>query len=140
MNLLNALIAKVTKSSVGAAFGVIPAWVWYGVIALVLVMFGGWVNGQRWELKYSKHIAQDVQAIAASITAQSADNTAAAAQYVIVEGKERIKYVERTKEAKDYEKQNQSDAPRTCRANDWVGAEFERLYNGEPGTVSKATN
>lgn len=133
-------IKALGKTSGVAMLGLMPAWAWYGLIALSLVMFGGWINGQRWELKYNAHISADSTRVEQAKTAQSNDNTVAATQYVIVEGKEKIKYVERTAKAKDYEKRNQSDAPRTCRANDWVGDEFERMYNGEPTALPKTAN
>ena len=77
---MSKFIGWLAKTSVGSMFGAVPPWVWYGMVALTLMMCGGWVNGMVWELKYDKHLAADNKAVALSeqvAKAKTEQNTAA---------------------------------------------------------------
>lgn len=125
---MNKLIERLAKSSIGAMFGMVPAWAWCGLLALSLVMFGGYVNGLRWEAKHLKHLDDDSKAVKTATDTQAAQNQTAATDYIqtVADGKVKIEY--RTKEVKIYvEKNNRLSAGAgvDCR----VDADFVSVYN-----------
>jgi hypothetical protein len=69
---------KLSTWSVTSAIALVPFWVWL-VVALGLIMFGGWVNGEyRWKPKYERlenSIAQKVSEAQAAATTATAKNT-----------------------------------------------------------------
>ena len=71
---------KLSTWSVTSAIALVPFWVWL-VVALGLIMLGGWVNGEyRWKPKYERlenSIAQKVSEAQTAATVATTANTEA---------------------------------------------------------------
>lgn len=140
---MKAWMNKLLQSSFVAMLGMVPSWLLFGLMALTLLMAGGWINEQRWQAKYQRHLNEDQQAIQKAKTAQATDNQSAAIAYITADNQQKSTVIERHNEAKSYEthsKPTVNTSPRECTADDFVGDEFVRLHNHTPSRVPTPAN
>lgn len=121
------------KSSLGGLIGMMPKWAWYGLVALALLMAGGWINGQRWQVKYQALQTAQAQAIEQAQSKQAALNTQAAEQFQQESQTAQKHYEARTQQIDHYAKTNQN------RPNCAVDDDFIRLYN-DTSAVTQPSN
>jgi hypothetical protein len=55
---MNNLLAKLAKSSLGAAFSVVPPWAYILLLVIGSCLFGGWVNGMRVSQQYQTKVTE----------------------------------------------------------------------------------
>jgi FtsZ-interacting cell division protein ZipA len=140
---MNQWITRLRQSSLAAMFGVVPSGLWYGVIALALLMAGGWINEQRWQAKYQRHVNEHQTTSQAVKDAQAMDNQVATVGYITFEHQQKTETLERREEVKVYEQQSKTkndQASRLCAAHDGLDDEFVRVYNQASTNVPAAAD